>query len=98
MSRHIPLPSRLCLRATVEQMGEALRHALLCLPFLCPPGPIPIGFSWYCEVGCGYMNYRLDAEQCLGETSVLVVRRKEASTLIGRQKRGNAQRCRKGSP
>jgi hypothetical protein len=42
---------------------------------LCPPGPVPIGFSWYAKVDDDYMNYRLEAEERLGETSVLVVAR-----------------------
>ena len=36
---------------------------------------MPIGFCWYAKVGDDYMNYRLDAEDHIGETSVLVIRR-----------------------
>jgi hypothetical protein len=60
---------------TADQKTEARRQALYRLPMLCPPGPVPIGFSWYGKVGDDYMNYRLEAEERLGETSVLVVRR-----------------------
>ncbi len=54
---------------------EARRQALYRLPMLVPPGPVPVGFSWYGKVGDDYMNYRLEAEQHVGETSVLVIRR-----------------------
>jgi len=60
---------------TVDQMLEARRQALYRLPLLVPPGPIPIGFSWYAKVGDDYMNYRLEAEESHCETSVLVIRR-----------------------
>jgi hypothetical protein len=58
-----------------DQQVEARRKALYCLPMLCPPGPVPIGFRWYGKVGDDYMNYHLEAEERLGETSVLVIRR-----------------------
>ncbi len=60
---------------TAEQKTEARREALYRLPMLCPPGPIPIGFCWYAKVGDDYMNYRLDAQDHIEETSVLVIRR-----------------------
>jgi hypothetical protein len=60
---------------TAEQKLEARRQALHRLPVLCPPGPNPIGFCWYAKVGDDYMNYRLEAEEHIGETSVLVIRR-----------------------
>ena len=60
---------------TPDQKTEARRQALYRLPMLVPPGPVPIGFCWYAKVGDDYMNYRLDAEEELGETSVLVIRR-----------------------
>ena len=58
-----------------DQKDAARRQALYCLPMLCPPGPVPIGFTWYGKVGDDYMNFRLEAEQHMGETSVLVIRR-----------------------
>ncbi len=42
---------------------------------------MPIGFCWYAKVGDDYMNYRLDAEERLGETSVLVIRREGRYTM-----------------
>jgi hypothetical protein len=66
---------------TAEQKTEARRQALYHLPMLCPPGPVPIGFSWYGKVGDDYMNYRLEAEERLGETSVLVIRREGRYTM-----------------
>ena len=60
---------------TADHMLEARIEALHRLPMLCPPGPVPIGFAWYAKVGDDYMNYRLDAETRIGETSVLVIRR-----------------------
>lgn len=60
---------------TAEQKTDARRQALHRLPFLCPPGPAPLGFSWYAKVGDDYMNFRLDAEEQVGDTSVLVIRR-----------------------
>lgn len=60
---------------TPDQKTEARRQALYRLPMLSPPGPVPIGFSWYGKVGDDYMNYRLDTEEQVGETSVLVIRR-----------------------
>jgi hypothetical protein len=69
-----------------DQKTEARRQALYRLPMLCPPGPVPIGFSWYGKVGDDYMNYRLEAEERLGETSVLVVRREgRYTTWVSRQ-------------
>jgi hypothetical protein len=59
-----------------RQREEARRQALSCLPFVCPPGPVPLGFSWYAQVGNDYMNYYLEDEQSIGDTSVLVIRRK----------------------
>jgi hypothetical protein len=58
------------------QIGEARRQALSCLPFVCPPGPVPLGFSWYAQVGNDSMNYYLEDERHIGDTSVLVIRRK----------------------
>ena len=58
-----------------DQRLEARRQALYRLPMLCPPGPVPLGFPWYSKVGDDYMNFRLEAEEPLGETSVLVIRR-----------------------
>jgi hypothetical protein len=66
---------------TAEQKTEARRQALYSLPMLCPPGPVPIGFSWYGKVGDDYMNFRLEAEERLGETSVLVIRREGRYTV-----------------
>ena len=66
---------------TSEQRIEARRHALYCLPILCPPGPVPLGFSWHAKVGSDYMNYRLEAEDRIGETSVLVIRREGRYTM-----------------
>jgi hypothetical protein len=60
---------------TGDQMLDARRQSLYRLPTLCPPGPVPIGFSWYAHVGDDYMNYRLETEERIAETSVLVVRR-----------------------
>ncbi len=60
---------------TPAEKTEARRQALYRLPMLFPPGPVPIGFCWFGKVGDDYMNYRLEAEERLGETSVLVVRR-----------------------
>ena len=60
---------------TTDQKTEARRQALHRLPMLCPPGPVPIGFSWHAKVGDDYMNYRVEAEERIGETSVLVIRR-----------------------
>ena len=72
-----PIPFAL---PTAEQKLEARREALYRLPFLCPPGPVPIGFTWYAKVGDDYMNYRLDAEERVGDTSVLVIRREGRHT------------------
>ena len=66
---------------TAEQRTEARRQALYRLSMLCPPGPVPIGFSWHAKVGDDYMNFRLEAEKQLGETSVLVIRRQGRYTL-----------------
>ena len=69
-----------------DEKTEARRQALYHLPFLCPPGPVPIGFAWYAKVGDDYMNYRLEAEERLGETSVLVVRREgRYTTWVSRE-------------
>jgi hypothetical protein len=40
-----------------------------------------MGFAWYARVGDDYMNFRLDAEERLGETSVLVIRREGRFTV-----------------
>jgi hypothetical protein len=66
---------------TADQKTEARRQALYRLPMLCPPGPVPIGFAWYGKVGDDYMNYRLEAEERIGETSVLVIRREGRYTI-----------------
>ncbi|NQT14291.1 MAG: hypothetical protein HQ582_16160, partial [Planctomycetes bacterium] len=58
-----------------DQKEEARRQALHRLPILVPPGPVPIGFSWYGKVGDDYTNYRLESQQQVGETLVLVIRR-----------------------
>lgn len=60
---------------TEEQKEEARRQALYSLPLLVPPGPVPIGYAWHGKVGDDYMNYRLETEQRVGETSVLIIRR-----------------------
>lgn len=60
---------------TAEARPLARRQALYRLPILVPPGPVPLGFCWYAKVDDDYMNYRLDAEERIGETSVLVIRR-----------------------
>lgn len=65
---------------TSEQRMEARRQALYRLPLLCPPGPLPIGFSWHAKVDGDYMNYHLKAEVRLGETSVLIIRREGCYT------------------
>jgi hypothetical protein len=65
-----------------DQKTEARRQALYRLPLLCPPGPNPIGFTWYAKVGDDYMNYRLDAEDRIGDTSVLIIRREGRFTLM----------------
>ncbi len=57
------------------QITEARRQALYRLPMLVPPGPVPIGFCWYAKIGDDYMNFRLDSERRVRETSVLVIRR-----------------------
>lgn len=54
---------------------EAKRAALLRLPIVVPPGPVPVGFCWYGRVEDDYMSFRLDAEERVGETTVLVIRR-----------------------
>jgi hypothetical protein len=59
----------------------ARRQALCRLPILVPPGPVPLGFEWYARVGDDYMNFRLEAEEYAGETSVLIVRREGRYTL-----------------
>jgi hypothetical protein len=61
---------------------EARRSAIYKLPLLCPPGPNPIGFTWYAKVGDDYMNYRLDVEDRIGDTSVLIIRREGRFTLM----------------
>jgi hypothetical protein len=66
---------------TADQKTEARRQALYRLPMLCPPGPVAIGFSWYGKVGDDYMSYRLDAEERIGETSVLMIRREGRYTV-----------------
>ena len=65
---------RVC-AANRGEKTEARRQALYRLPMLCPTWPIPIGFSWHGKVGDDYMNYRLEADEHVGETSVLIVRR-----------------------
>ncbi len=57
------------------QKAEARHRALHRLPILVPPGPVPIGYCWYAKVGDDYMNFCLEAEERVGETSTLVVRR-----------------------
>ncbi len=64
-----------------DQKTEARREALYRLPILCPPGPVPSGFAWYGKVDDDYMNFRLDAQERIGETSVLVIRRKGRYTV-----------------
>ena len=71
--------------AVGHQKVEARRDALYRLPMLAPPGPVPIGFSWYGKVGDDYMNYRLEAEEHLGETSVLVIRENVPLTVEKRK-------------
>ncbi len=66
---------------TSDRKTEARRQALYRLPILCPPGPVPVGFSWYGKVGDDYMNFHLDTEEHLGETSVLVIRREGRYTV-----------------
>ncbi len=66
---------------TPDQKTEARRQALYRLPILVPPGPVPIGFCWYAKVDNDYMNYRIDAEERLGGTSVLVIRREGRYTV-----------------
>ncbi|TVS20157.1 MAG: hypothetical protein EA424_05370 [Planctomycetaceae bacterium] len=58
-----------------EQKNDARRRALYCLPFLHPPGPVPVGSSWHGKVDPDYMNFCLEAEEQIGETSVLIIRR-----------------------
>lgn len=65
-----------------ERKEKNRQEALCRLPILCPAGPVPVGFSWYGKVGGDYMNYRLDAEERVGETSVLVVRREGRCTQL----------------
>jgi hypothetical protein len=48
---------------------------------LCPPGPVTLGFSWCAKAGDDYMNYRLDTEEQIGETSVLAIRREGRYTV-----------------
>ena len=56
--------------------AEARREALYRLPFLAPPaGPMTVGFEWRGEAGEDHMNFRLEAEKRVKETSVLVIRR-----------------------
>jgi hypothetical protein len=68
---------------TADEKLEARRQALYRLPMLVPPGPVPIGFTWYAKVGDDYMNFRLEAEHKIGEneTSVLVIRREGRYTM-----------------
>ena len=58
-----------------EQKNDARRKALYCLPFLHPPGPVPVGSSWHGKVDADYMNFHLEAEEQIGGTSVLIIRR-----------------------
>lgn len=67
---------------TADQREEARRQALYRLPMLVPPGPVPIGFTWYAKAGDDYMNFRLEAEQRVKETSVLVIRREGRYTVM----------------
>lgn len=64
-----------------DQKLEARRQALYRLPMLCPPGPTPLGSCWYGSAGDDYMNYRLDAVERIGDTSVLVIRREGRFTI-----------------
>lgn len=57
-----------------QQKNEACRQAIYCLPILVPPDSVPIGYSWHVRVGNDYMNFRMEAEQEVGG-SVLVIRR-----------------------
>jgi hypothetical protein len=66
---------------TQDQKEEARRQALYRLPMLVPPGPVPIGHAWYGKVGDNYMNYRLEKEQRVGESSVLIIRREGRYTV-----------------
>jgi hypothetical protein len=68
-------PIRFRLPLTNEEKLSARQRALSRMPILVPAGPVPIGFEWYCKVGDDYMNFRLEAEEALGETSVLHIRR-----------------------
>lgn len=64
-----------------EQKVEARRQALYRLPMLVPPGPVPLGFAWYARVGDDYMNFRLETEEQIGTTPVLVIRREGRYTV-----------------
>jgi hypothetical protein len=66
---------------TSDQREESRRQALHRLAILVPPGPVPIGFTWYAKVGDDYMNLSLEAEHRLKETSVLVIRREGHYTV-----------------
>lgn len=60
---------------------ESRRCALYKLPMVVPPGPVKVGFAWHAKVADDYMNYRLEAERQIEETSVLVVRREGRYTM-----------------
>ncbi len=64
-----------------ELKMEARRWALYHLPIIVPAGPVPLGFRWYAKADDDYMNYHLESEEQVGETSVLVIRRRGRVTI-----------------
>lgn len=60
---------------------EAGRFALSRLPILLPPGPMPLGSSWENRAGGDYMQYQIDTEGRVGNTSVLLIRRSGVLTI-----------------
>ena len=68
-------PIRFALPSNEKEKLMARQEAIARLPFLSPPGPVPVGFGWYSKAGTSHMNFCLESKEVVGETSVLAIKR-----------------------
>jgi hypothetical protein len=73
-----------------DEVHESQRQALYALPFLVPPGPVPLGFQWHGRVGSNVMNYEFVSAKKIRGMTVAFIRRHGWYTLTLPQIEGNA--------
>ena len=65
-----------------KNLAKAQSQALYAIPFIVPPGPVPLGFKWHDRVGNDAMDYELVSSEMLGDMTVLFIRRHGRYTVL----------------